>query len=58
MKRKSTKKDLITSSTTELINNISVIIFCEHCDIAVTHEELGENGACPHCKKEIRKELF
>ncbi len=40
------------------INNISVIIFCEHCDIAVTHEELGKNGACPHCKKEIRKELF
>ncbi len=45
------------SEATSLINNFEVVIFCEHCETATTHEELGQNGTCPKCKKEI-KELF
>ncbi len=44
-------------SQDKLIDNIDVLIFCEHCDFATTHEDLGKNGACPKCGLEI-KELF
>ena len=33
-------------------------IKCEHCYEAQTHEQLGKNGTCKQCGKEIRKELF
>ncbi len=56
--QESIKKGVTTMSETKLINNFDLIIYCEHCEVATTHEQLGENGTCPSCKKEVRKGLM
>ena len=47
-----TKKDQL------LIDKIQILITCEHCGLSQLHEQLGENGTCRECKKQIRKGLF
>jgi len=47
-----------TKKTALLIDNIEVLIHCEHCGVNQFNDDLGKNGTCKSCGKEIRENLF